>query len=337
MKDTLALPWRRSRASGWPLAVAAALYTALGLVYLRPVWRVWQDRIAPNTGDPLFVLWVLKWGVHQIRLGLPDLWNANIFHPTREHPGALGPHARAGALQLFLFDKAVPNAIAGYNFLLFTSFVLTGLAVCWVIRRSGASWTAADSGRRPCTPSRHSGWGSSTTSRSCLRSGCRSLSGSGTTCWRSGGSATPSSSFSSTCSTSPAASYLAYMIHIPLLVILINRAAIHGRELVNHRSLRVLIPTGLAAGAALAAVFLPYLRIGRGSGLARDADEVGLYGATLLAGSARPATPSGSVRSPRRSCRSSSGRPPSRSSARKTPCSRASSPRSSPDWASGSS
>jgi hypothetical protein len=262
------------------MAFAAVLYTMLGLIYLQPIWRVWQDRIAPNTSDPLFVLWILKWGAHQIRLGLPDAWNANIFHPTRGTL-ALSDHLLGPAAQLALFETVIPNAIAGYNFLFFTSFVLTGLAVCWVIRRSGASWTAAvlAGAMYAFSPFRIGQlnhlqlllaqwvpltlwfWDRLLAERTMRRAGIflvfylLNVTG---------------------------GSYLAYMIHIPMLAMLINRAASHGRGLIEARSLRVLIPTGLIAGVALAAVFLPYVRIGRELGLARDADEIGLYGATSL-------------------------------------------------------
>src|SRR5687767_8192105 len=75
--------WRRGLGFAALLTVA---YTALSAVYLRPIWRFYGDRIAPNDGDPLFNLWVLRWGARQLRLGLPDLWNGNIFFPT---PGTL--------------------------------------------------------------------------------------------------------------------------------------------------------------------------------------------------------------------------------------------------------
>jgi len=54
---------------GLAVLTATVLCTALTLVYLHPVWRVWQDHIAPVPEDSVFNLWVLKWGVHQIRLG----------------------------------------------------------------------------------------------------------------------------------------------------------------------------------------------------------------------------------------------------------------------------
>ena len=126
---------------------AACLFTAVTLLYFWPLPRCWDDHIGPDLGDPLFNLWVLKWGVHQMRLGLPNLWNgnvwnANIFYPTR---GALAfsDHLLGPAAELFLFLKVFPNAIAGYNFLFVTSFAASALAVCWVLRKSGLSWPAA--------------------------------------------------------------------------------------------------------------------------------------------------------------------------------------------------
>jgi hypothetical protein len=264
----------------WRLVLAAVLYTVLGLVYLRPVWQVWQDRIAPNTEDPLFVLWVLKWSAHQIRLGLPDLWNANVYWPTRGTL-ALSDHLLGPALQLVLFERAIPNAIAGYNFLFFTSFVLTGLAVCWVMRRSGASWTAAvlAGAMYAFSPFRISQlnhlqlllaqWVPLT-----LWFWDRLLAG------RKARHAVLFLLFYLLNVSGGA--YLAYMIHIPLLVLLVNRAVVHGRALVDARSLRVLVPVGLVAAAALALVFLPYVRIGKSLELARGPEEAGTYGATTL-------------------------------------------------------
>ncbi len=278
----------------FPLALAAVFYTVLGLVFLRPILEVWQDRIAPGTGDSLFNLWVLKWSAHQIRLGLPDgwsgFWNANIYWPT---PGtlALSDHLLGPALQLVLFETVVPhvpnapNAIAGYNALFFSSFVLTGLAVCWVVRRSGVSWTAAvlAGAMYAFSPFRIS----QLNHLQILLAQWIPL-----TLWfwdrllakRTGRRAALFLAFYLL--NVSGGSYLAYMIHIPMLVMLINRAVIHGRSLrlslLSARSLRVLIPAGLIAATALAAVFLPYVRIGRELHLARSADEVGLYGATTL-------------------------------------------------------
>ena len=126
-----------------PWLALTLLYTALTCVYFWPLPRLGGDHIGPDLGDPLFNLWVLKWGAHQIGLGLPDVWDANIFYPTKGTL-AFSDHLLGPAAQLFLFLKVVPNAIAGYNFLLLSSFVGDyALAVCWMLRRGGLSWIAA--------------------------------------------------------------------------------------------------------------------------------------------------------------------------------------------------
>ncbi len=266
---------------GRTAAVAAfALYTLLALVYLRPVWQVWQDRIAPDTGDPLFNLWVLEWGAHQIRQGLPDVWNANIFHPTTGTL-AFSDHLLGPAVFLALFETAVPNPIAGYNLLFFLAFPLTGLAVAWVVRRSGASWTAAGlaGAMYAFSPFRLS----QLNHLQILMAMWVPL-----TLWfwdrllaeRTGRNAALFLLFYLLNVTGGC--YLAYMTHVPMLVMLLNRLAVHGRDLVSRRSLRVLVPAGLATGLALAAIFLPYVRTGKALGLARDSYEAAHYGATTL-------------------------------------------------------
>src|SRR6185295_5304431 len=76
--------------------------------------------------------------------------------------------------------------------------------------------------------------------------------------------------------------YLAYMIHFPLLVLFINRAAIHRREIVSARSLRLLVPAGVVAGVVLLAIFLPYARISKSLGLVRTDEEIRQFGAAPM-------------------------------------------------------
>lgn len=267
------------RLAGLTGLIVAVLFTVLTLVYLRPVWRVWQDHIAPVPEDSVFNLWVLKWGVHQIHMGLPDVWNANIFYPTRGTL-ALSDHLLGPAFQLALFELAVPNAIAGYNMLFVTSFIAAGLATAWVARRSGSSALAA------------------------LLAGCVFAFSPfrfqhlnhlqillaqwiPLTLWwwdrllaeRTPGNAARFFAFYVLHVTGGC--YLAYMIHIPMLVLLANRAAVHGRELLAPRSLRVLVPVAAGAGALLAVLFLPYLETSRRLGLTRDETEIDALGAAL--------------------------------------------------------
>jgi hypothetical protein len=76
--------------------------------------------------------------------------------------------------------------------------------------------------------------------------------------------------------------YLAYMIHFPLLAILISRALAEKRELVSLRSLRVLVSVALVAAVAVAMLFLPYVRISRHLGLVRSPGEIQEFGATWV-------------------------------------------------------
>jgi hypothetical protein len=269
----------RSQAARWlPWAAAVTAYTLLTLIYLRPIWRVGGDCLPFTHDDPLFNLYVLKWSAHQIRLGFPDLWNANLFHPTR---GALtlSDHLLGPAAQLALFLSIVPNAIAGYNFLFFTSFVATALAVCWVCHRAGLSWPAA----------LLAGWMytfssfrlSQMTHLQLLIAQWIPL-----TLWfwdrllaeRTIRNAALFLLFYLLNLTGGC--YLAYMIHLPLLALFISRAAAQGRGIVSLRSLRVLVPVGLIAGVAVLALFGPYLRVSKSLGLQRTDAEIWKYGAT---------------------------------------------------------
>src|SRR3954471_12679318 len=268
---------RGRRALIW--TAIACLYTAVTLVYFWPLPRLAGDHLGPDLGDPLFTLYVLKWGAHQIGLGLPDVWDANIYYPTRGTL-AFSDHLLGPAAQLFLFLKLVPNAIAGYNFLFLSSFVASALAVCWVLRRGGLSWIAAGlaggmyafSSFRYCQlahlqiliaqwiPLALWFW-DRLLARRTVRSAALfllfyllNLSG---------------------------GCYLAYMIHFPLLAILVSRALEQRRSLLSPRSLRLFVPVALLAGLAGALLFVPYLRISHALGLTRTHDEIQEFGANL--------------------------------------------------------
>ncbi|HEV7504163.1 MAG TPA: hypothetical protein VGS07_04565 [Thermoanaerobaculia bacterium] len=278
-EERIAVPARPAWALPLTWTAVVCLYTALTLVYFWPLPRLWQDHIGPELGDPLFVLYVLKWGVHQIRLGLPDLWNANFFYPTRGAL-ALSDHLLGPAAELALFETVIPNAIAGFNFLFLSSFVASALATCWVLRRCGLSWVAAVLG----------GWMfayspfrvSQTPHLQILIAQWIPL-----TLWfwdrllaeRTAKNAALFLLFyllnlSGGC-------YLAYMIHFPLAAILASRALEQRRSLLSWRSLRLFVPIALVVGAAGAALFLPYLRIAHTLGLTRGHDEIQEFGATL--------------------------------------------------------
>lgn len=280
-------PSQRSlKNDGWLLgwAVPLALFAALSLIYLRPVWRLGGNHLPGGEGDPLFNLYVLKWAAHQIGLGLPDFWNASFYYPTRGAT-AFSDHLIGPGAQLFLFLKAVPNAVAGYNFLFWTAYLLTGFTTFWVLRRAGLSWAAAlfAGSAFAFAPYRlsHSShlqlliaqwipltlwywdrlWAERTAKNALLFLAFYLLHLTG-------------------------GCYLAYMIHVPMLVLAANRLAALGpggwREALSLRSLRVLAPVGLAAALAAAALFLPYARVSKEQGLVRSDAEIWVNGSTLL-------------------------------------------------------
>lgn len=282
MTTTADSPTPRQQPVWWralPWLAVALLYTIVTFVYFWPLPRLWQDHLGPDFGDPLFNLYVLKWGANQIRLGLPDVWNANIFYPTRGTL-AFSDHLLGPAAQLVLFTVVVPNAIAGYNFLFLSSWAASALAVCWVLRRSGISWPAAvlGGGMYAFSPFRllHVShlqillaqwipltlwfWDRLLTARTPRNAALfllfylLNLSG---------------------------GSYLAYMIHFSLLAVLLSRMASEGEDLFSFRSLRVLLPVVLIAGMAVAAFFLPYARVAREQGLKRPEGEIENYSARL--------------------------------------------------------
>ena len=279
MQQNGKLPPVRPGVARWRVWTAvAAAYSILASIYLWPIWRVGGDRIAPSLDDPLFCLYVLKWSAHQIRLGLPDLWNANLFYPTRGTL-VLSEHLLGPAAQFALFLKIVPNAIAGFNFLFFTSFVGSALAVCWVFRRAGLSWTAAALAGWMFAFSPHHV--SQMSHLQMLIAQWIPL-----TLWfwdrllaeRTVKNAALFLLFYGLHVTGGC--YLAYMIHFPLLALLVVRLAAQGREILSLRSLRLLVPVGLLAGAALLAIFLPYMRFSKPLGAARTDAEIWQFGAT---------------------------------------------------------
>jgi hypothetical protein len=267
--------WRRAL----PWLALAAVYTAVSLVYFWPLPRLWGDHIGPDLGDPLFNLYVLKWGVHQIRLGMPDVWDANIFYPTR---GALAfsDHLLGPAAQLALFETVVPNAIAGFNFLFVSAFVASALTTSWVLRRSGLSWAASALG----------GWMYAFSSfRLSQMSHLQVLIAQWVplTLWfwdrllaeRRAKHAALFLVFYLLNLTGGC--YLAYMIHFPLLAIFVSRLMAEKRELVSFRMLRLLAPVALVAGVAVALLFLPYVRVSKAQGLSRPQEEIEEYSARL--------------------------------------------------------
>lgn len=277
-RDKITLPVDRLRRL-LPSLVGLALYALLATFFLRPIWRMYADHIAPGPGDPILNLYFLKWGMHQIGLGLPNVWDANFFFPMKGTL-TLSDHLLGPALQLFLLRPLVPNAIAGYNLLLWSSFVLTAASTAWVLRQAGCSRPAAFLGGAlfAFCPYRWSQlWHLQVLLMQWLP----------LTLWsfeRLLAERTPRRAgwfllFYLLHVTGGA--YLAYMIHVPLaalLVVRLVRDAPSRRDLFAPRSLRLLGVTGLAALLLVGAIFAPYLRFSRAHKLERNVADIATYG-----------------------------------------------------------
>ena len=279
-RDKITLPVERLRRL-LPSLVGLALYALLATFFLRPIWRMYADHIAPGPGDPILNLYFLKWGMHQIGLGLPNVWDANFFFPMKGTL-TLSDHLLGPALQLFLLRPLVPNAIAGYNLLLWSSFVLTAASTAWVLRQAGCSRPAAFLGGAlfAFCPYRTSQlWHLQVLLMQWLP----------LTLWsfdRLLAERTPRRAgwfllFYLLHVTGGA--YLAYMIHVPLATLLLVRIARADtrRALFAPGSRRVLAPTALAALLILGAIFAPYLHFSRSHKLERKVSDIAMFGGAL--------------------------------------------------------
>jgi hypothetical protein len=258
-------------------ALAFLGYLALTLVFLRPAALVLGTHLAPDSGDPLFNLVVLKWGIHEMRTGLHGFWSMPFFFPARQvttySDHLLGPAAFAT-----LFTAVVPNPLAAYNLLFLGSFVLCGFNTWYVLRRCGTGAAAAFFGgcMFAFSPFR---WDQMSHVQVLLMHWIpvtlwtwdRLLAA---PAWRRA-----ALFFLFYALHVTGGSYLGYMIHFPMLVLLLYRAPALLRRDRLPSTLRILLPIGLAAGALLASLYLPYLLAAGHQ--ARTPSEIQLYGASL--------------------------------------------------------
>jgi len=258
-------------------ALAFLGYLLLTLLYMRPAAQVLGTHLAPDSGDPLFNLVVLKWGIHEMRTGMHGFWDLPFFFPARDvttySDHLLGPAAFAT-----LFTAVFPNPLAAFNVLFVGSFVLCGFTTWSVLRRCGVGAAAAFLGG--ClfafSPFR---WDQMSHAQVLLMqwipvtlwSWDRLLTA---PAWRRAALFFVFYALHVTGGT-----YLGYMIHFPMLVLLLYRAPalLPGERL--KPALKILLPTGAASTLVLAAVYVPYLRAAGHQ--ARTPLEIQVFGASL--------------------------------------------------------
>ena len=259
-------------------AVAAALFALLAVGFLWPLPRLLSRHLGPGLGDPLFNLVILKWDMDQLRLGLPDLWNPPFFHPT-EGVLALSDHLLGPAVVALGLTELGASPVAAYNLLLLASFAGCALAAHAVLRAAGLGRTAAFAGGVVYA---FSPWRLSQTPHLqvllaafvplVLWSFDRLLARPG---WRR--AALFLAVYAAHMS---GGTYLAYMIHLPMAVLVLHRV-LRGGGAYWRRPAPLAVAAALALAVA-AAVFLPY-RLHAVGGLERSVLDFKRYGATLPA------------------------------------------------------
>lgn len=257
-------------------ALAFLGYLALTLFFMRPAALVLGSHLAPDPGDPLFVMVVLKWGIHEMRTGMHEFWNMPFFFPARQVT-TFSEHLLGPAAFATLFTAVIPNPLAAYNLLFLGSFVLCGFNTWFVLRRRGLGAAAAFLGG--ClfafSPFR---WDQLSHMQVLLMHWIpvtlwtwdRLLT---RPTWRRA-----AVFFLFYVLHVTGGTYLGYMIHVPLLVLLLFRAPALWKD--RRAALRVLAPAGLACGLVLAGLYLPYLLAA--SHQARTPGEIQTFGASLV-------------------------------------------------------
>lgn len=245
--------WRRAL---WALGLAA-LYLAATWLFLRPTLGELRQAVAPDVGDPVFNLYILEHGAQQWRTGFPAPWDAPFFFPAARTI-ILSDHLLGPALAFAGLVALLPGPIAAYNALLIAAFTLSGLAFAYVLRASGCSrWGAAFGGL----------WFTLSPYRTSQLCHLQMLLAAGVplTLWlfhrlfARPGWGRALAFLAVYALQASGGNYLAYMLHVPLALVLLVHLRARWRELGQRRALLVLLPTAAAALACSAALFWPYL------------------------------------------------------------------------------
>lgn len=264
-------------------AAAFLVYSLVTLVDLRPVWAVWRDHLTPDLGDPLFNLWVLQWGMRQVELGFPDPWNANIFFPF-DRSLALSDHLFGPALLGLPVDAVTGSPVAAYNALFVLSFPLAGLVTYGVLRALGLRPLPALLGGAVFAFSPYR-WGQASHLQMLFAPWIPAV------LWSfdrllAAPRARRAALFLAVYGLHVTGGvYLAYLVHLPLLVLALHRALTPPgwRRWLGRRAMAVLLVTALLAATVLTALFVPYLQVAARLDLSRGAENFVLYGTTLPA------------------------------------------------------
>jgi hypothetical protein len=244
------------------------------------LWSNWRTHISPNQGDPLFVLYLLKWVGHEAGRGFAGFWDAPFFYPTKgvlaysEH--MLGPGLAASA-----WNAVVPGWVGAYNALFLSSFAFTGWAMSWTLRRARRSWWAALLGGAlyAFCPFR---WDQLPHLQVLLMAAIPLTLWSFDRLLMAPSPARAGAFLLCYALHLSGGCYLAAMIHVPLLVLACNRLIPAWRRGALRAGLAVLAATLAVSAGLLAFTFWQYWRIGARDALAWSSAAERHWGASLL-------------------------------------------------------
>lgn len=254
-------------------------FTLLAALYLGMTPGRFLSELAPDLGDPLFNLSVLRWGASRVPSAFSNFWNPTYFFPTPEAL-ALSDHLAGPAVLYWLLDRIGLPPAGAYNTLLLLAFAGSGATFYWVLRRSGLGVLGALGGGLTWTFCGFR-WSALSHIQVLLALGVpltlwlfhRLLLES---TWAACGRFLLAYGLQLS-----AGSYLAMMIHVPLLAIL----CVHAGEFASgsRRSLRKapLIFGGAVSLGMLWIVFAPYLRAGASHALETPTFKLVPYMLTL--------------------------------------------------------
>lgn len=244
---------------GREVAAIVLSFVALTALYLRIAPARFTGSIAPDQGDPLFNLAILRWVASRVPVFFEDFWSPTFFFP---HRGvlALSDHLAGPGVVAALLAALGWTPAAVYNTLLLAAFAGGAISCHLVFRRSGLSPAAAAFGAVVWSFSPHRWeelshlqvllvpwipWTLWTFARLLEEpSRRRALNFLMFYLLHISGGA-----------------YLAYLIHLPLLTLVIVRLR-HDRErLLVRRSLGVVGLTALVCVGAFVLLYAPYARL----------------------------------------------------------------------------
>jgi hypothetical protein len=263
-------------------ALAGIVFVGGASLYLGPAmgWRL-DGVLGPDHGDPLLYVYLLKWFAHSLATaGVGSYWDAPFFHPL---PGvvAYSDHLVGPGLAFVALSVAGLPPLAAYNLLYFGQFAAAGVAAWWVLRRSRVSFLGSLLGGWFFAFG-HFRWDEQSHFNVLLIAAIPIV------LWTfdrvlAEPTAVRAAAFVAAYSIHlSGGTYLAYLVHVPMVVLLIQRRSDLWRRWRQEPCRRLpLVAAGTASALLLAAIYMAYASRVAGLGAERGLGELRQHSASL--------------------------------------------------------